>query len=265
MKLHRSGKCLFRIFVPLLLSLNILSPSESLAGSTTSQSDPSAITWASQAMTALTGGVMPHGVTLQGTVSRTNNNGQQETGSATLQSIGISNSQISVTFGSATLTETRSFGANGPGGQWIDTNGVTHQFAQHNCWTDAAWFFPAFSMLSDYANPNLVFNDLGQEQHHGATVEHLRVYRTASGMPAAPAHVLALVSVTDYYLDSQTALPLAIVFFAFADNDTGTSIPIELVFASYQRVNQAMVPYQIGKYLNGAQLFQISVTNAQVQ
>jgi hypothetical protein len=227
-------------------------------------SDPSAITWAAQATTALTGGIQPHGVTLQATVSRTTN-AQQETGTVTLQSTGISNSQVAVTFGSATVSEVRSFGANGPGGQWIDASGTTHQLAQHNCWTDAVWFFPALSLLSDYADSNLVFSDLGQEQHRGETVEHLRVYRIAPTLPAGPAHTLALMSLTDYYLDSQTALPAAIVFFAHPDNDTTVSIPVEITFAGYQRVNQTTVPFQITKYYNWSQLFQISVTSAQVQ
>ena len=77
--------------------------------------------------------------------------------------------------------------------------------------------------------------------------------------------MLALMSVTDYFLDSQTAIPVAAVFFAHSDNDTTVSIPVEITFSSYQRVSQTMVPFQIIKYYNGTQLFQISVTNAQVQ
>lgn len=110
-----------------------------------------------------------------------------------------------------------------------------------------------------------MFSDLGQAQYRGATVEHLRVYRTVSGLPSVPAQTLALMSVTDYYLDSQTALPVGIAFFAHPDNDTTISIPIEITFSSYQRVNQTMVPFQITKYYNGTQLFQISINNAQVQ
>jgi len=264
MKLHRSVISPLIEFSVFLLSFAAFGPESALAGTSTPQSDPSAISWAAKAMTALTGGVQPSSVTLQGNVSRSAN-GQQETGTVSLQSSGISNSRVDVTFGSKTLSEVRTFGENGPAGQWIDTNGTTHELAQHNCWTDAVWFFPALSLLSDYADANLVFSDLGQEQHRGATVEHLRLYRTANGLPAAPARTLALMSVTDYYLDSQTSLPVATVFFAHPDNDTTTSIPVEITFAGYQRVNQMMVPFQITKYYNGPQLFQISVSSAQVQ
>ncbi len=264
MTLHRRVTGLLGQFCILLLGLTTFGSDKVFAGTNTQQSDPSALTWAAQAVASLTGGVQPHSVTLQASVTQVSA-GQQEAGTVTLQSSGISSSRIDVTFGSATWSEIRNSGANGPGGQWIDASGATHQLAQHNCWTDAVWFFPALSLLSDYADPNLVFNDLGQAQLQGATVEHLRVYRIATGLAADPEHTLALMSVTDYYLDSQTALPVEIVFFAHPDNDTTVSIPVEIAFASYQRVNQTMVPFQITKYYNGPQLFQISITNAQVQ
>ena len=264
MKLHRSHP-----YTPLKSILCVLiaaglSPFTAWAGTTASQSDASAVAWATQAMVALTGSVQPNGVNLQGSVSRTVN-GNPQSGSVTLQATGPSNSQVAVTFGSATVSEVRTFGANGPSGQWIDANGTAHKLAQHNLWTDAVWFFPALSTLASYADPNLIFSDLGQELHGGRTVEHLRVYRSLSTLPPAAARVLALMSVTDYYLDSQTALPVATLFFAHADDDAGVSIPVEITFSSYQRVNQALVPYQITKYYNGTQHFQILVTSAQVQ
>lgn len=263
MKLHRGVSSPLVKFSVLLFCF-AASGAEPALAVTTSQSDPSAIRWAAKAMTSLTGGAQPNGVTLQANVSRVTN-GQQETGTVTLQSSGIANSRIDVTFGTASWSEIRNSGVKGPGGQWIDTSGTTHQLAQHNCWTDAVWFFPALSLLSDYADSNLVFSDLGQEQHLGVTVEHLRVYRTATGLSPDPEHTLALMSVTDYYLDSQTSLPAAVVFFAHPDNDTTISIPVEITFSSYQRVGQTMVPFQITKYYNGGQLFQISVSSVQVQ
>ena len=140
-------------------------------GVTTPQSDPSAIAWASQAMAALTAGVQVHAVNLQANVIRSIA-GNQQTGTMTLQSSGVSNGQVSITIGSTTPSVSRSLGANGPTGQWVDASGTTYQMAQHNCWTDAAGFFPALSMLSGYSDPSLVFSDLGQETRRGRTVEH---------------------------------------------------------------------------------------------
>jgi len=248
----------------LLLIVATFGAANCLAGSNAPQSDASAIIWATRAMAALTGGVPVNSVSLQANVTQLVGSSQQ-TGTMTLGSSGRWNSQISITIGSSTVSESRSLVSRGPAGQWIDASGTTHPMAFQNLWTDAAWFFPAFSMLADYNNPNLVFKDLGQETRRGRTVEHLRVYRTALGTLVNDPRELALMSVTDYYLDSQTALPVAASFFAHADNDLGINIPVEITFSGYQKVGQATVPFQIVKYFNGTQLLQISVTGAQVQ
>jgi hypothetical protein len=51
-----------------------------------------------------------------------------------------------------------------------------------NCWTDAVWFFPALSLLSDYADPSLVFRTW-EIQYSEGTVEHIQVYRYYSDLP----------------------------------------------------------------------------------
>jgi hypothetical protein len=86
------------------------------AGVTTPQSDPSAIAWASQAMAALTAGVQVHAVNLQANVIRSIA-GNQQTGTMTLQSSGVSNGQVSITIGSTTPSVSRSLGAKDPTGQ----------------------------------------------------------------------------------------------------------------------------------------------------
>ncbi len=102
-----------------------------------------------------------------------------------------------------------------PLGQWTDLNGQPHQMAQHNCWTDAVWFFPALSMLSDYTDPTIVYNDLGPEQYNGHNVRaHSSLQVDSTNTP-----VLALLSTVDYYLDSQTAIPIAMAFATHADSD----------------------------------------------
>lgn len=78
-------------------------------------SGQSGTTWAAQAMASLTGGVQPHGVMLQASVTRSSS-GQQETGAMTLQSSGLSNSRIDVTFGSATWSEIERLAQTGPAG-----------------------------------------------------------------------------------------------------------------------------------------------------
>ena len=213
-----------------------------------------------QAMAALTGGTQVNGVTESGQVTRTLG-GDQESGTITMQSTGNTNSQIQISTGAGNRSETRSWASDGSGplGQWTGLDGQPHQMAQHNCWTDAVWFFPALSMLSDYSDPTMVFNDLGPMQHDGHNVEHIQAYRS---IPGAPPGTLTSLSTVDYYLDSQTALPVAIAFFTHGDTDVNATVPVEMVFSQYQAVSGIQVPFLITRMLNGSPLFQITITSA---
>ena len=221
----------------------------------------SGTTWAMQAMLALTGGNPVNSVTETGSVTRTLG-GDQESGSITLQSSGIMTNQIGVSTSVGTRSETRIWQSKYPAGSWTGLDGTQHPMILHNCWTDAVWFFPALSLLADYADPNLVFTYLGSQQYQGGSVEHIQVYRTASGLSPDRLRILARLSTVDYYLDSQTALPVAIAFNTHADSDLNTDIPVMIVFSGYQPINGIRIPFQVVETLNGTPMLQISITNA---
>jgi hypothetical protein len=249
-----------RCSVSLLTLLFMLAMPGGIIAQHRAQQYPSGTGWAMQAMAALTGGTQVNGVTESGQVTRTLG-GDQESGTITMQSTGNTNSQIQISTGAGNRSETRSWASDGSGplGQWTGLDGQPHQMAQHNCWTDAVWFFPALSMLSDYSDPTMVFNDLGPEQRNGHNVEHIQAYRSIPGAPSGP---LTSLSTVDYYLDSQTALPVAIAFFTHGDTDVNAAVPVEMVFSQYQSVSGILVPFQITRMLNGSPLFQITITSA---
>ena len=148
-----------------------------------------------------------------------------------------------------------------PDGTWSGFDGSRHTIPLHNCWTDAVWFFPALSLLADFADPNLVFDDLGQEQYGSSYVEHIRVHRTAQGLSQDDAQRLARLSTVHYYLDSQTAIPGALAFATHADDDMGVNIPVGIVFSDYRQVGGILTPFQIATSFNGTQLLQITITS----
>lgn len=224
------------------------------------QKYPSGLSWVMQAMAALTGGSQVGGVTLNGSVTWTIGN-NQGMGTIMLQSSGNTNSEIQLTTSAGNLTETRSWASDGSGplGQWTDLNGNPHQMAQQNCWTDAVWFFPALSMLSDYSDPTMVYNDLGQEQYNGQYVEHIQAYRAIP--PGSPPDILARLSTVNYYLDSQTAIPAAMTFAMHGDTDVNADIPVVLLFSGYQTVNGVQVPFEVTRLHNGSPLYQITISS----
>lgn len=221
----------------------------------------SGVTWAQQAMQALTGGNSVSSVTESGTVTRTVG-GDHQQGSITLQSSGIMTNQIAITTGAGNLSEMRLWDGSTPSGQWTGLDGQQHPMAQQNCWTDAVWFFPALSLLSDYADPNLVFVDLGQQQYSGGIVEHIQAYRYLAGFPPDIQQQIQQLSTVDYYLDSQTALPVAVMFSSHGDQDISASIPMGFFFSQYQSISGIQIPFQVTKLLNGDPLLQITITSA---
>jgi hypothetical protein len=223
----------------------------------------SGTTWAMQAMQALTSGVQVNSVTESGSV--TWNIGQnQGTGDITMQSSGNTSSEIQLSTSAGNRTETRSWASDGSGpvGQWTDLNGQPHQMAQHNCWTDAVWFFPALSMLSNYSDPTMVYNDLGPEQYNGHNVEHIQAYRALP--PGSPSDLLARLSTVNYYLDSDTAIPLAMRFAVHDDHNLNLDVPVELVFSQYQAVDGILSPFEVTRMHNGSPLYQITVSSVGV-
>jgi hypothetical protein len=170
--------------------------------------------------------------------------------------------QISLSLTRGTLSEMRTWQNGHPSGSWTGFNGIRHTMAEHNCWTDAVWFFPALSLLSDYADPNLVFTDLGQQQYNGGSVEHIQIYRTATGLDADDLQLLAQMSTVDYYLDSQTALPVAFAFATHPDNDLSRDIPVAVLYTNYTGVGGIQVPLQLTEAVNGTVMLQVSISSA---
>ncbi len=197
-----------------------------------------------KAMTALTGGVPINSATLTGTVVQ-GDNPDQGSVPITLQATSVSASEIDIMTPKGVRSVIRSLDSNGrPSGTWIDVNQQQHPIALHSCWTDAVWFFPALSQLSSYTDPNLVFLDLGQEQHLGTTVEHIRVYRNLPG-DQNKAALIAKLSTVNYYLDFNTAVPIAISFMDHPNEDLLTDLPVRIEFSNFQLVGSRLVPYQI--------------------
>ena len=221
------------------------------------QSDPQAVSLATQAMAALTNGVAVSDVTLTGNITWIAGS-DNDTGSATLLAKGTGESRVELRLTSGQRSEIRN-NASGPQGAWIDLAGSTHAYAFHNCWTDAAWFYPALSSLSA-ADPSIVLVYVGQESRAGKAVQHIRSYRY---VPAKNARIPALtqqLSTMEFYLDATSLLPVAITFSVHPDDDVGTSIPTEVRFSGYQLSNGVRVPLHVQKYLNGGLVLDIAVS-----
>jgi hypothetical protein len=221
-------------------------------------SDPQAAAYAVQSIAAMTGLAVIRDVTVTGNVTWTLGP-DPETGTGTFRAVGTGESRMDLELSSGTRTEIRDASTGTPLGKWIASN-ASGKFAFHNCLTDAVWFFPVLSSLSQGANPNFVFSYIGQEQHNEVPSLHIRVYqRSPIGLTNSPVPRLSRV---DFYLDPNSYLPLAIAFNVHTDKDMHTTIPAEIRFANYQSVNGVQIPFHMQRLLNGTVVLEVTLTSA---
>ncbi len=243
----------FRFCVPLILLLVSVGFAQ-----TQPQSDPQAVSFASQSIAALTGGTRITDVTLTGSVTWSGGT-TPETGTITLLASGTGESRMSIVFPNGTWTEIRDASTGAALGQWIAPNGKSGLFASQNCATDAVWFFPVLGSLA--AGPNVVLNYVGQETHNGEAVQHIQSYIYQTNPPGVNPSPQQL-STMDFYLDVTTLLPAAITFNAHPDSNASTNLSVEIDFSNYQAINGIAVPTHIQRSLQGNVLVDMTISGA---
>jgi hypothetical protein len=222
-------------------------------------SDPFAVSLAQKSVAALTGGTTISDVTLKANVTSILGS-DYESGTGTFQAKGTGESRSDLNLStSGTRTDVRNLVSGAPAGAWGKNGGTSTAYAGHNCWTDAAWFFPAFSSLTQMANPNFIFKYIGPERHGGVNSQHIQIYQLAAqGQPPS----VQRLSKMDFYLDAASSLPLGINFDTHADDDMNLNIPVAINFANYQPVQGIQVPFHIQRMLNGGVVLDATVTSA---
>jgi hypothetical protein len=224
------------------------------------------LTLAQQAQAALSGSLTVSDVTLTGTGTRTSGS-DSETGNFTLQALGGNQSNFQIDLASGTRGEVFNLSTeNTPQGFWTAGNGSWNSIASHNCSAGEVWFFPALSVLSQLANPNLSVAYVDQETKNGLPVWHLRFSlidsNFTSNSTATVTQKWAQLSSTDVYLDSSTFLPVALSFDTHPDNDLLVDIPVEVDFSNYQQVQGIQVPFHVQKFLNRSLFLDLTVQSA---
>jgi hypothetical protein len=222
--------------------------------------DPQAVSLAAASVAALSGSTAITDVTLTGSVTRIAGS-DAETGTVTLKVAGSLDSRIDLNISNGPHSEVRSASSSAPTGSWAGTDGVSHAFPMHNCMTDAAWFAPQLSVLSQLSDPSLAVLYVGQESRGGTVVQHLH-FETRQSSSVDPTGLLRHLTAEDVYLDASSFLPVAITFNTHPDNDAGTDIPVEIDFSNYTRVNVAQVPFRVQKYLNGSLFLDLVIQSA---
>lgn len=239
-------------------------PASAQQTSTPVAQNPTAVTLAAKSIALLSGTVQIADITLTGTATRIAGS-DTGSGTATLKAQGTSSSRMDLSLSDGTFSEIRTSTSGAPQGQWLAPNGAYNSMAMHNCFTDAAWFFPALTVLSQTSNPYLTISYVGQATKNGIQVQHLHFAFTSAVSAtslAGLADPLVALSSTDVYLDASSLLPVAFAFYTHPDNNSALNIPVEVDFSNYQTVNGIQIPYHIQKFLNGSLYLDMTIQTA---
>jgi hypothetical protein len=224
--------------------------------------NPQAVALAVKALAVLSGPTPINDITLSGTATRTAGS-DIENGTVVLEALAGSYSRMDLSLSNSARREVRNLSPlSVPQGYWLAPDGSPQPFSLHNCMTDASWFAPQLTVISQLSNPSLVVSYVGQETRAGATVQHLHfAYQSASPDPTG---FFQSLSAEEVYLDATTFLPVAITFNAHPDNDASVNISIEIDFSAYQSVNGVLVPFQIQKLISNGLVLELTITSAKI-
>jgi hypothetical protein len=231
--------------------------------STAVAQNPAAVILAARSVALLSGGIPIADVTLTGTATRIAGS-DTGSGTVTLKALGAASSRMDLSLSDGSFSEIRTSANSAPQGQWLAPNGAYNSMVLHNCYTDAAWFFPALTVLSQASNPNLSITYVGQESKNGITVQHLQFAHSSGVQVPGFGDPLLSLSSTDVYLDSSSLLPVALAFNIHPDNNALKNIPVEVIFSSYQTVTGVRIPFRIQKFLNGSLFLDMTIQTATV-
>jgi hypothetical protein len=238
-------------------------PASAQQTSTAVAQNPTAVTLAAKSIALLSGTVQIADITLTGTATRIAGS-DTGSGTATLKALGTSSSRMDLSLSDGTFSEIRTSPNGTPQGQWLAPNSSYDNMATHNCLTDAAWFFPALTVLSQTSNQSLSIAYVGQQTKNGISVQHLQfAFSSGTQIPGIGDPLLTLSS-TDVYLNSSSLVPVAFVFNTHPDNNALLNIPVEVDFSNYQAVNGVQVPFHIQRFVNGSLFLDITVQSASV-
>lgn len=235
--------------------------STAFAQTPTATSDAKAITLATNSLAAMTGGTQVADITLKAKITSIAGS-DDETGTGTFYAKGNDKSLLSISTDREHWSELRVSTNGVPSCKGKNADAAVVDFAEHNALTDAVWFSPVLSALTDTSDPAYVFSYLGQEQKNGLTVEHLRVSHKVTG--DLDKGTLFRLSAMDFYLDASSLLPLAVDFKVHPNDNLNIDISEEILFANYQVVSGIQIPFHIARLLNGTVTLDAIVTSVLV-
>lgn len=221
--------------------------------------DPNAMALVAKSLQAIAGATALTDITLQANANYTAGS-DVESGPATLVALGNQMSSVTLNLTNGQRKEIRS----GIQGVWVGADGTNHAIASHNCFIDASWFYPAFTLVALATDPTLSIVLEGEGVHNGEAVYDLLIYHVVQRKRATTAALIQGLSTMNLYLDATTLLPAALDFNLHPDRNTAVNMSCEILYGGYQAIGGVQTPTRIQKYLQNSLLLDLAISTAAV-
>ena len=248
---------MLRISRPVVLAFSLLCSTVNLAQTTSPASptparDPQAIQLLARSLATIagTGPVVVDSVSV-GSLAYSDG----RSGPITIETMGTSLRQQMTVPGSVTVHVVNN------GTEFVATNGGRALRSSWQSQYQRPEHIFAASRMADYTNPNTQVVYVGVEQVQGAAAHHVRI-STWSTDPNSPGE--DPVSEFHAFLDAQTLLPVKTQHFDFSPRAMQNRSLVETYYADYRFVSGVRVLFRMTAFLQGQQLYQVVLSQAQI-
>jgi hypothetical protein len=157
---------------------------------------------------------------------------------------------------------TRSWSVSHGMGQLTKADGTAKSIPGHNAINSGALTLPYLWLAAVASSPQTTVTSLGTVEVNGVETAAIRVqpHYAASFDPRG---TLAQLTTRDFFIDPQTLQIVKMEIVTHPVKTFSVSLPEDIYFSNYQRVNGVMVPFTIAETINGQTIWTITLSSIQ--
>jgi hypothetical protein len=184
--------------------------------------------------------------------------GQPDEGSVTLRGKGLDQFRLD-----AALPEgPRSWSVSHGIGQLAKADGATNSIPGHNAINSGALTLPYLWLAAVASSPQTTVTSLGTVGVNGVETAAIRV-QPHYAVSFDPRGTLAQLTTRDFFIDPQTFRIVKMEIMTHPVKTFSVSLPEDIYFSNYQRVDGISVPFTVTESINGQQIWMIQLSSIQ--
>ena len=149
---------------------------------------------------------------------------------------------------------------------WKTVTGHAHVIPPSNCFTSLPWFLPQVALQTS-ASSRIKSVDMGLTTEGSAPIRHHHHAFKMSDDPKQQVMTdrITLWSAADLRLSPATNLPIDLTYLLRNEGRPDLTISSRTTFADYRTQSGVTLPFRIKRYLNGALVMDITVSDATIR